>query len=158
MLVEENCILHGPFARGSFPRMPFGARHTTRRCSATNIGYPPRQKLKIVPLAAAILIALCIKSNAQRSLSAAEIEDQIVGHSFQGKKGILSVSLHYAIDGTVTMRSPLGSGIGRWTLSNGRFCVKLETGPRKADECLTFVSQPDGAFQASNGMRLIPVE
>lgn len=158
MLVEATCKLHGHLARGSFPRMPSGAGRTMGRCSAKDMGYPLLQCLKIVFVAAAILIALCVKSDAQQLLSAAEIEDQIVGHDFQGRKGILSVSLHYGTDGTVTMRSPLGTGTGRWTLSGDRLCVKLETGPRKADGCLAFVSQSDGAYRASNGMRLIPVE
>ncbi|PWE31233.1 hypothetical protein DDZ14_13680 [Maritimibacter sp. 55A14] len=109
-------------------------------------------------MSSAILIALCVRSDAQKSLSAAEIENRIVGHYFQGRKGILSVSLHYGTDGTVTMRAPLGTGTGRWALSGDRLCVKLETGPRKADECLAFASQPDGTYRASNGMRLIPVE
>lgn len=116
------------------------------------------QYLKIVLLASAILIALCMRSEAQETLSADAIEDRIIGHTFKGRKGILSVSMQYGTDGMVTVRSPLGTGTGRWTLAGDRLCVKLETGPRKAHECLAFVSEPDGAYRASNGMRLVPVE
>ena len=137
--------------------MPPGAEPRVGRRPA-NRGCPLPQYLKTGLLAAAILIALCMRSDAQEALSAAGIEDQIIGHAFQGRKGILSVSLQYGTDGTVTMRSPLGTGTGRWMISGDRLCVKLETGPRKADECLKFVTEPDGTYRASNGMRLIPVE
>ncbi len=125
---------------------------------AVYMGCPLPQYLKTGLLAAAILIALCMKSDAQETLSAAAIEEHIIGHAFQGRKGILSVSLQYGTDGTVTMRSPLGIGTGSWMLADDRLCVKLETGPRKADECLAFVTEPDGTYRASNGMLLIPVE
>lgn len=158
MSVEVSSRLHGRFAQWSLPRMPSGTRRARRRHAAGNIGFPLLQCLKIVLMAAAVLIALCVGSDAQQSLSAAEIEERIVGHSFRGRKGILSVSLHYATDGTVTMRSPLGTGTGRWTLSGDRLCVKLETGPRKVDECLTFASRPNGVYRASNGLQLTAVE
>lgn len=158
MWVEANGRLHGRFADGPSSRIASGAGRRVGRRPALDRGCPLPQYLKISLLAAAILIALCMRSEAQETLSAARIEDQIIGHAFQGRKGILSVSLHYGTDGTVTMRSPLGTGTGRWTLSGDRLCVKLETGPRKADECLAFTTEPDGTYRASNGMRLIPVE
>lgn len=157
MSVEAYCRLHGHFADRLSSRMPPEAEPRVGRRPA-NRGCPLPQYLKTGLLAAAILIALCMRGDAQEALSAAGIEDQIIGHAFQGRKGILSVSLQYGTDGTVTMRSPLGTGTGRWMISGDRFCVKLETGPRKADECLTFVTEPDGTYRASNGMRLIPVE
>lgn len=157
MSVEAYCRLHGHFADRLSSRMPPEAEPRVGRRPA-NRGCPLPQYLKTGLLAAAILIALCMRSDAQEALSAAGIEDQIIGHAIQGRKGILSVSLQYGTDGTVTMRSPLGTGTGRWMISGDRLCVKLETGPRKADECLTFVTEPDGTYRASNGMRLIPVE
>ena len=157
MPVEAYCRLHGRFADRLSSRMPPEAEPRVGR-RPDNRGCPLPQYLKIGLLAAAILIALCMRSDAQEALSAAGIEDQIIGHAFQGRKGILSVSLQYGTDGTVTMRSPLGTGTGRWMISGDRLCVKLETGPRKADECLTFVTEPDGTYRASNGMRLIPLE
>lgn len=158
MPVEAYCRLHGRFADSLSSRMPLEAEPRVGRRPALNRGCPLPQYLKISLLAAAILIALCMRSDAQETLSAAGIEDQIIGHNFQGRKGILSASLQYGKDGAVIMRSPLGTGTGRWTLAGDRLCVKLETGPRKADECLAFVSEPDGTYRASNGMRLIPVE
>lgn len=117
-----------------------------------------RHLLKIVIPTFAILITPCGKADAQQLLSAEEIEDQIVGRSFMGKKGILAVTVDYASDGTVTMKLPLGTGKGRWMISDNLFCVSIETGPRKANECMTFTTEADGAYRASNGMRLIPVE
>lgn len=114
--------------------------------------------LKIVIPTFAILFTPYGKAEAQKLLSAEEIEDQIVGHSFRGKKGILSVTVDYAPDGTVTMNLPLGTGMGRWKISDNLFCVSIETGPRKANECMTFTIEADGVYRASNGMRLIPVE
>ncbi len=114
--------------------------------------------LKVATLTLAIMMALCIKANSQQLLSAEEIESQIIGHRFQGKKGILSVSLHYARDGTVTMQSPIGAGAGNWRLSDNQLCVKLSSGPRKANECMTFISQQDGTYRASNGLRLTVVK
>lgn len=101
-------------------------------------------------------MAHCTTGEAQELLTAGEIRNQIVGHNFQGRKGILSVSLHYASDGTVTMHSALGTGKGNWTLSGNSMCVKLETGPRRANECFTLVPQSDGGYRASTGMRLTP--
>ena len=158
MSAELTCKLHERFSDGAFSRMPSGSGREMGRRSTKNRGCPLPQHLKIGLLAAAILIALCMRSDAQEALSAAAIEDRIIGHAFHGRKGILSVSLQYGTDGTVTMRSPLGTGTGRWMISGDRLCVKLETGPRKADECLTFATEPDGTYRASNGMRLIPVE
>lgn len=158
MWVEANGKPHEYFADRSSSRIPSGAESETMRRSARNRSCPLSQYLRIGLQAAAILIALCMRSDAQETLSAAGIEDQIIGHAFQGRKGILSVSLHYGTDGTVTMRAPLGTGTGSWTLTGDRLCVKLETGPWKADECLGFTSKPDGTYRASNGMRLTPAE
>lgn len=114
--------------------------------------------MKTATLAVAILVAFCVEGNAQDLLSGPEIQSRIVGHSFHGKKGIMSVSLRYAEDGSVTMTAPMGAGVGTWTLSDNRLCVKMLTGPRKMDDCLTFTRQPDGTYRASNGMRLTPAE
>lgn len=116
------------------------------------------QCVKTGALAAAIVVAFCVDANAQDILTGAEIRSRIIGHSFQGRKGIMSVSLRYAEDGTVTMRSPVGTGAGTWALSDDRLCVKVVTGPRKMDDCLSFTGQPDGSYRASNGLRLIPDE
>ncbi|MBK0328840.1 hypothetical protein I5535_16250 [Rhodobacteraceae bacterium F11138] len=157
MPVEAYCRLHGRFADRLSSRMPLEAEPKVGRRPA-NRGCPLPQYLKIALLAAAILIALCMRSDAQEALSAAAIEDRIIGHAFQGRKGILSVSLQYGTDGAVTMRSPLGTGTGRWTLSGDQLCVKMETGLKKVNECLTFTRQTDGVYRASNGLRLTPVE
>jgi len=116
------------------------------------------QCAKTGALAAAIVVAFCMGAHAQDALSANEIRTRIIGHSFQGRKGIMSVSLRYAEDGTVSMRTPIGSGAGTWALSDDRLCVKIVTGPRKMDDCLSFTGQPDGTYRASNGLRLTPEE
>ena len=110
--------------------------------------------LKATILAVAILIALCTDARAEQLLSAEDIKREIVGHSFAGRKGIMSVTLHYGRDGTVRMKSPLGTGHGHWTLSDNRLCVTLVTGSRKADECLTLIGLSEGEYRASNGLRL----
>ena len=112
------------------------------------------QCLKVIVLAVAILMAFCVKSEAQQFLTANEISTQIVGHQFQGKKGIMSVTLHYARDGSMTMQTPLGAGTGTWILSGNQLCVTLTSGPRKGSECLTFTRQSDGRYLGSNGIRL----
>jgi len=116
------------------------------------------QCMKTGVLAAAIVVAFCMGANAQDILSGNEIRTRIIGHGFQGRKGIMSVSLRYAEDGTVNLRTPIGSGAGTWALSDDRLCVKIVTGPRKMDDCLSFTGQPDGTYRASNGLRLIPEE
>lgn len=158
MSADASCKPREPSEGGHSSRFSPEAGRKTGRCSIKSKRCPLPQYLKTVLLAAAILIALCVQSDAQEALSAAEIDDQIIGRDFHGRKGILSVSLQYGTDGAVTMRSPLGTGTGRWTLADDRLCVKLETGPRKADECLAFIGEPDGTYRASNGMRMTPVE
>ena len=148
-----------------FSRRGFLARHVSpvkpdKRYEVS--GQSPTKKrrrqlsdfLKMAILAVAILVALCTDARAEQLLSAEDIRREIVGHSFQGRKGIMSVTLHYGRDGTVRMKSPLGTGQGNWTLSDNRFCVKLVTGPRKADECLTLIRLSEGEYRASNGLRL----
>lgn len=149
---ETTCRLDAFRARESVRMKPTEIHQSRKRDNSW------MQGLKIMTLSVAMLIALCMEADAQQPLSTGEINNQIIGQSFQGRKGFLSVELHYAKDGTVTMRSPLGTGDGSWTLSNNQLCIKLETGPRRVNECLTFVRQPDGAYRASNGMRLSPVE
>ena len=119
---------------------------------------PGLQRMKITALVVGILVAFCTDASSEPLLSAQDIENRIIGHSFEGRKGFMSVALHYGRDGTVTMRSPLGTGHGGWVLSDNRLCVKLVTGPRKVDECLTFTSQADGRFIASNGLQLTLTE
>lgn len=110
--------------------------------------------LKVAALGGAFLIAVGAQASAEQLLSGADIESQIVGHSFQGRKGILRVNLHYGQDGTVTMQSPIGTGKGTWSLSENRLCVTLVTGPRKGRECLTFTALSGKEYRASNGVRL----
>lgn len=112
------------------------------------------QCLKTAILVVAILIASCMDATAEQLLTAEDIKREIVGHSFQGRKGIMSVTMHYGQDGTVRMKSPLGTGEGHWTLVDNQLCVTLVTGPRKADECLTLTSLSKGEYSASNGLRL----
>ncbi len=116
--------------------------------------YGALQCLKIMVLTAAILTAFCVKTNAQQLLTGDQIETQIVGHRFQGRKGIMSVTLDYARDGSMTMQSPIGTGEGHWALSGDQLCVTLTSGPRKGHECLTFTHQSDGRYLGSNGIRL----
>ncbi|WP_324753927.1 hypothetical protein [Roseovarius sp. Pro17] len=116
------------------------------------------QCLKVTVLAIAILTAFCVKSEAQELLTADQISTQIIGHRFQGKKGIMSVTLHYAEDGSMTMQTPIGSGRGTWRLSDNQLCVTLTSGPRKGSECLTFIRNPDGRYQGSNGVRLTLIQ
>jgi hypothetical protein len=116
------------------------------------------QRVKIAALAAAILVAFCTQASSEQFLSAEEIESRIVGHSFQGRMGILSVKLHYGRDGTVNLRTPFGAGQGSWTQAGNRLCVKLLAGPRKVDECLTFTRLSDGVYRASNGVELTLAE
>lgn len=115
-------------------------------------------RLKIATLAVAILPALYGAAAAQQLLTADEISTQIVGHKFQGRKGIMSVTLQYAKDGTMTLRTPIGPGGGNWIVSGNHLCVTLTSGPRKGSECLTFVRQPDGRYQGSNGIWLTLME
>jgi len=110
--------------------------------------------LRAMVLAVAILSVPGMAAKAEQLLSQEEIESQIIGQRFQGKKGILSVRVHYGRDGSVTLRSPIGTGAGRWTLADNRLCVNLSSGPRKTNECLSFIHQPDGSYRASNGLRL----
>lgn len=158
MTVDANRSGQGRVACGNLSRIRSGNPDRFGRRAARNMGCPLPQILKIALLSTAIMVAFCVRSDAQQMLSAAEIKEQIVGQGFQGRKGIMSVSLHYASDGTVTMRSPLGTGSGHWIISDDRLCVKMETGPKKADECLTIARQPDGTYRASNGLRLTPAE
>ena len=115
---------------------------------------PMRPYLGAMVLALALLSAPGMAARAQQLLSQEEIESQIIGQSFQGKKAILSVFLHCGRDGSVTLRSPIGAGAGRWTLADNRLCVNLSSGPHKANECLSFIRHPDGTYRASNGLRL----
>ena len=112
------------------------------------------QHLKVMALAVAILTALCTTADAQQVLTADEISTEIVGHRLQSKKGIMSVTLQYAKDGSMTMKSRVGSGEGSWALSGNQLCATLTSGPRKGRECLTFTRQSDGRYQGSNGVRL----
>lgn len=158
MPVEANDRPPASHARGFSSRMPAGARRTGRWRPARGLGGAVSGLLTAVIPAAAILMTLGATAGAQPLLSAEEIQDRIVGHRFRGKKGVLSVAVEYSADGTVTIQSPLGAGTGRWAMADNQLCVRIETGPRKADECLTFTPEPDGVYRASNGMRLIPAE
>ncbi len=111
-------------------------------------------RLKITALTFVIMAASIGQSEAQQLLTADQISAQIIGHRFQGRKGIMSVTLHYARDGSMSMQTPLGAGAGGWTISGNQLCVTLTSGPRKGAECLTFIRQPDGRYQGSNGVRL----
>lgn len=139
-------------------RMRREGRCNTALAPRPELVCPLPQALKVVLLTTAIMIALCVRSDAQQMLTAAEIREQIIGQDLRGRKGIMSVSLRYAGDGTVAMRSPLGTGTGRWTISDDRLCVRMETGPKQAAECLAITHQPDGTYRASNGLRLSPAE
>jgi hypothetical protein len=158
MLNETICALR------RFPELQFLQNRTNgfynfSRALPDNMHRKRLHKYLIITvLAFATLIAFGAEAKAEKILSANEIKTQIVGHSFQGKKGIMSVSLDYAMDGTVTMRSLIGSGKGSWILSGDQLCVTLLSGPRKGKECLTFTRKPDGSFRGSNGLRLILVE
>ncbi len=116
------------------------------------------QCLKIMLLAFSVLTASIGQSQAQQLLTADQISTQIIGHRFQGRKGIMSVTVHYAQDGSMSMQTPLGAGEGGWTVSGNQLCVTLISGPRKGAECLTFIRLPDGRYQGSNGVRLTLIQ
>lgn len=116
------------------------------------------QNIKIIGLAGTIVIALCTQAQSQQLLTGDDVSNQIIGHSFKGRKGILSVTLRYEKDGTVVMQSPLGKGAGVWAILDNSLCVNLTDGPRKTNECLTFSRETGGTYRASNGMRLTPLK
>lgn len=92
MPVEAYCGLHGRVSDGLSSGMPLETAPRLGRRPVLNRRCPLPQYLKASLLTAAILIALCMRSDAQEALSAAGIENRIVGHAVQGRKGILSVS------------------------------------------------------------------
>lgn len=116
-----------------------------------------RQCLKIATLAAAMLIAVGVQAEAQQQLSAEEISSEIIGQRFQGKKGIMSVTLHYAKNGSMTIETPVGAGKGTWEMAGDQLCVTVMSGPRKGSECLSFSRRKNGGFDGSNGIRLTPL-
>lgn len=122
--------------------------------AAGKCGRPLLRCLQVTALAIAIVTGAGTGARAEQPLSAQDIKRQIIGHGFEGRKGIIAVTLHYGKDGTVTMRTPFGAGEGSWTLSDNQLCVTLPSGPRKGSECLTFTSQAEGEYRASNGLRL----
>lgn len=158
MMLDSNRAKTPRLADRKGSRMRREAWCNTARSPHPELVCPLPQAFKVVLLATAILIALCVQSDAQQMLTATEIREQIIGHDLRGRKGIMSVSLRYAGDGTVAMRSPLGTGTGRWTISDDRLCVRMETGPKQAEECLAITRQPDGTYRTSNGLRLSPAE
>jgi len=158
MMNRNTCPLVKISARQLLPTKFIGSCTASTMSSADTRSKDLLQCLKITVLTFAILIPLCIEAKAEQPLSANDIRTQIVGHSFQGEKGIMSVSLDYATDGTVTMRSLIGSGKGSWELSGNQLCVTMLSGPRKGRECLAFIRQSDGSFRGSNGVRLTLTE
>ena len=116
------------------------------------------QCLKITILTIVILIPSTLEAKAEPPLSANDIRAEIIGNSFRGEKGIMSVSLNYATDGTMTMQSLIGSGKGNWDILGNQLCITMHSGLRKGRECLTFIRQSDGSFRGSNGVQLTLME
>lgn len=84
-----------------------------------------------------------------RLLSLAEIQQAIIGKTFQYTRSDGNGFVTYNADGTFSFQDDIkGEGTGRWTASDGQFCETF--GTAAVQQCGEFKSTGDAYFAASS--------
>jgi hypothetical protein len=85
------------------------------------------RKLYVPPLAAACLSLSVAAMAAERPATKAEIQKVAVGHTVNG-------AMRYFPDGKYTFK---GANPGHYRISNGKICVKFDSGRSRCDRIFT---------------------
>lgn len=117
------------------------------------MGFRSRNAMLFLPLAVAFCAILAQPVLAD-AMTGAEITAQIIDKDLVTQRAGMTVHLRYDPDGSVTVRAPLFSGRGRWTLAGGTLCMTLTEGPRRGETCHTFEGMGADSYRNSEGQIL----
>ncbi|HEY9057259.1 MAG TPA: hypothetical protein VIN77_08935 [Aurantimonas sp.] len=93
-------------------------------------------------------------SVAAEILTPQQISQQIVGRKLTASRMGMRVDMTYEPNGTVSMKTMLMSGSGRWSYSTNGICMVMTSGPRRGKTCVTFESLGGGKYVNSEGIIL----
>lgn len=117
------------------------------------MGFQARKAMLFLPLAV-VFCALPAQPVLADAMTGAEITAQIIDKDLVTRRAGMTVHLRYDRDGSVTVRAPLFSGRGRWTLAGGTLCMTLTEGPRQGETCHTFEGMGADSYRNSEGQIL----
>ncbi|MDF1779288.1 MAG: hypothetical protein P1V13_25020 [Rhizobiaceae bacterium] len=89
-----------------------------------------------------------------KTLTQAQIADQIVDKNLIGHRKGVTVRLRYNSDGSVEMKAAFIAGAGTWAFVGDGLCMMMTKGPKRGKTCTGFEDLGDGSFRNSEGMIL----
>lgn len=110
--------------------------------------------MKYLTMAATAVAFLIPSLAAAETMTATEIRQKIIGHSFEARRRGMRAAMTYGSDGNVALKTFLFTAEGTWRLSQNQLCVNITKGPQKGESCVTLSDQGNGTYLASDGATL----
>ena len=112
---------------------------------------------KSLPLSICLALFTAAPAMAE-PMTAADIEAKIIGQTFNARRGVMRARMTYALDGSVTLKTPVFTGGGTWRLAGNQLCVNITKGPGKGETCAAVTELGNGKYRASDGATLDSLE
>ena len=90
-------------------------------------------------------------------MTSAEIQQKVIGQSFEAKRRGMRATITYSADGKASLKTLLFTADGTWRIAGNQLCMNLTSGPRKGENCVTLTDNGDGQYETSDGATLKPV-
>ena len=90
-------------------------------------------------------------------MTSAEIQQEIIGQSFEAKRRGMRATITYSANGKASLKTLLFTADGTWRIAGNQLCMNLTSGPRKGENCVTLTDNGDGQYETSDGATLKPV-
>ncbi len=109
--------------------------------------------VRFLSLAALVIVAGCVTSSDTATMTAAEIQSELVGQRL-GYDGAFSGDLMYKPGGVLSYTASGKSYSGNWRLQGDKMCTRFETNVRDRKwSCFTFERTGNGKYKTSLGYR-----
>lgn len=112
---------------------------------------------KSLPLSICLALLTAAPVTAE-PMTAADIKAKIIGQTFNARRGVVRARMTYALDGSVTLKTPVFTRGGTWRLVGNQLCVNITKGPGKGETCAAVTELGNGKYRASDGATLVSLE
>lgn len=113
--------------------------------------------LRALPLLA-FLCTLIPASAKAKPLTAAEVQNEMLGKTIVTRQFGMNVTMRYRPGGKVSAKALIGSVNGTWRAQGNKICSTFPKGPAKGTSCVSFTRIAPKQYVSSEGVRFRVVD
>lgn len=100
-----------------------------------------------------LLIALAPMPVHAKTLTAAEVLDEMLNKTIVTRQFGMNVTMRYRPGGVVSAKALIGSVDGTWRAKGNKICSTFPSGPAKGTSCVSFTRVGPNQYVSSEGVR-----